>query len=125
MRLGETFAIEPFATDGNGTIKSGSMAYIFSNDMKNKKQLDTTTQRVRNVARQRFGTLPWAGRWLHSKSGNIDVTAAIKILERAGAIHGYAVLYEGKNGMVSQFEHSIFVGSTGAIVSTRRADEQV
>jgi methionyl aminopeptidase len=125
MHLGETFAIEPFATDGNGTIKSGSMAYIFSNDMKNKKQLDTTTQRVRNVARQRFGTLPWAGRWLHSKSGNIDVTAAIKILERAGAIHGYAVLYEGKNGMVSQFEHSIFVGSTGAIVSTRRADEQV
>lgn len=125
MRLGETFAIEPFATDGNGTIKSGSMAYIFSNDMKNKKQLDTTTQRVRNLARQRFGTLPWAGRWLHSKSGNIDVAAAIKILQHAGAIHGYAVLYEGKNGMVSQFEHSLFVGSTGAIVSTRRADEQV
>lgn len=125
MRLGETFAIEPFATNGNGTIKSGSMAYIFSNDMKNKKQLDTTTQRVRNIARKRFGTLPWAGRWLHSKSGNIDVAAAIRILQRAGAIHGYAVLYEGKNGMVSQFEHSVFVGSTGAIVSTRRADEQV
>jgi methionyl aminopeptidase len=125
MRLGETFAIEPFATNGNGSIKSGSMAYIFSNDMKNKKQLDTTTQRVRNIARKRFGTLPWAGRWLHSKSGNIDVAAAIKILQRAGAIHGYAVLYEGKNGMVSQFEHSVFVGSTGAIVSTRRADEQV
>ena len=125
MRLGETFAIEPFATNGNGTIKSGSMAYIFSNDMKNKKQLDTSTQRVRNIARKRFGTLPWAGRWLHSKSGNIDVAAAIRILQRAGAIHGYAVLYEGKNGMVSQFEHSVFVGSSGAIVSTRRADEQV
>jgi methionyl aminopeptidase len=125
MRLGEMFAVEPFATDGNGTIKSGPMAYIFSNDMKSKKQLDTATQRVRNIARQRFGTLPWAGRWLHSKSGNIDVAAAIKNLERAGVIHGYAVLYEGKNGMVSQFEHSLFVGPTGAIVSTRRADEQI
>jgi methionyl aminopeptidase len=123
MRLGETFAIEPFATDGNGTIKSGPIAYIFSNDMKNKKKLDKNSLRVRNVARQRFGSLPWAGRWLHSKNSNIDVTTAIKNLQRAGAIHGYAVLYEGKNGMVSQFEHSVFVGSTGAIVSTRRDDE--
>jgi methionyl aminopeptidase len=125
MRFGETFAIEPFATDGNGTIKSGPRAYIFSNNMKDKKKLDKTTLRVRNIARQKFGSLPWAGRWLHSKSGNIDVAAAIKTLQRAGTIHGYAVLYEGKNGMVSQFEHSIFVGKNGATVSTRRKDEQV
>jgi methionyl aminopeptidase len=125
MRFGETFAIEPFATDGNGTIKSGPRAYIFSNNMKSKKKLDKATLRVRNIARQRFGNLPWAGRWLNSKSGNIDVAAAIRTLERAGVIHGYAVLYEGKNGMVSQFEHSIFVGKTGAIVSTRRKDEHV
>jgi methionyl aminopeptidase len=93
--------------------------------MKNKKKLDKTTLRVRNIARQRFGSFPWAARWLHSKSGNIDVAAAINNLQRAGVIHGYAVLLEGKNGLVSQFEHSIFVGSTGAIVSTRRDDEQV
>jgi len=125
MHLGETYAIEPFATDGNGSIKSGPNAYIFSNNMRSNKKLDKTTQRVRNIARQRFGTLPWAGRWLHSKSGNIDIPTALKILQRAGVIHGYAVLYEGKNGMVSQFEHSIFVGPEGAIVSTRRDDEQV
>lgn len=123
MRLGETFAIEPFATNGNGTIKSGQDAFIFSNDMRNKKKLDDHTLRVRNVARKRFGNLPWASRWIHSKSGDIDVDAAIKNLQRAGAIHGYAVLYEGKNGLVSQFEHSIFVGEKGAIVSTRRDDE--
>ena len=125
MRFGETFAIEPFATDGNGTIKSGPQAYIFSNKLKDKKKLDNTTLRVRNIAREKFGSLPWAGRWLHSRSGNIDVAAAIKILQRAGVIHGYAVLYEGKNGMVSQFEHSVFVGQNGATVSTRRKDEQV
>ena len=32
MRLGETFAIEPFATNGNGTIKSGPRTFIFSNN---------------------------------------------------------------------------------------------
>jgi methionyl aminopeptidase len=75
------------------------------------------------MARQQFGSLPWAGRWLQSKNSNVDVTAAINNLQRAGVIHGYAVLFEGKNGMVSQFEHSIFVGSSGAIVTTRRDDE--
>ncbi len=123
MNLGETYAIEPFATNGNGTIKSGPYAYIFSNNMKNKKKLDRDTLRVRNAARQMFKTLPWAGRWLHGKITGVDVNVAIKALQRSGAIHGYPVLYEGKDGMVSQFEHSIFVGPEGAIVSTRRDNE--
>ncbi|MCK5390122.1 MAG: type II methionyl aminopeptidase, partial [Candidatus Thorarchaeota archaeon] len=123
MNLGETYAIEPFATNGNGTIKSGPYAYIFSNNMKNKKKLDRDTLRVRNAARQMFKTLPWAGRWLHGKITGVDVDVAIKALQRAGAIHGYSVLYEGKDGMVSQFEHSVFVGPEGAIVSTRRDNE--
>ena len=118
MRLGETFAIEPFATTG-----SGSRAYFFSNVLRNKNKIDAHTLRVRNIARKRFGNLPWASRWIHSKSGDIDVETAIQKLERAGAIHGYAVLYEGKDGIVSQFEHSIFVGENGAIVSTRRDEE--
>ncbi|MFX1482876.1 MAG: type II methionyl aminopeptidase [Promethearchaeota archaeon] len=123
MHSGETYAIEPFATNGNGTIKSGPVAYIFSNDIQNKKKVDDHALRVRNIARTKFGNLPWASRWIHSKTGKIDVDAAIKTLQRAGAIHGYHVLYEGKNGIVSQFEHSIFVGENGAIVSTRRDEE--
>ena len=125
MRLGETFAIEPFATNGNGTIKSGSEAYIFSNNLRSKNKLDDYSLRVRDIARKKFGSLPWASRWIRSKSGDIDVDSAIHNLHRAGAIHGYPVLYEGKGGIVSQFEHSIFVGEKGAIVSTRRDEELV
>ena len=123
MNLGETYAIEPFATNGNGAIKSGQYSYIFSNDMKHKKKMDRDALRVRNAARQMFKTLPWAGRWLHGKITGVDVDVAIKALQRSGAIHGYPVLYEAKDGMVSQFEHSIFVGPEGAIVSTRRDNE--
>ncbi len=123
MKQGEMFAVEPFSTDGNGTIRSGRSSYIYSNDMRNKKKLDKLTLQIRNIARQKFGTLPWASRWLHRFKTEIDSDAAIRNLERAGAIHGYPVLIEGKNGMVSQFEHSIFVGPEGAIVSTRRDDE--
>lgn len=124
MSVGEMYAIEPFATNGNGTIRNGPNAYIFSNDLKNKKKIDRTTLRVRNAARQLFKTLPWAPRWLHGKLTGVDIEVAIKALQRAGAIHGYPVLLEGKNGMVSQFEHSIFVGPEGAIVSTRRETER-
>ena len=123
MNLGESYAIEPFATDGNGTIKSGQYSYIFSNSMKNKRKIDRDSLRVRNAARQMFKTLPWAGRWLHGKITGVDVEIALKTLQRSGVIHGYPVLYEGKDGMVSQFEHSVFVGEEGAIVSTRRDNE--
>jgi methionyl aminopeptidase len=123
MNLGETYAIEPFATNGNGTIKSGRTIYIFSNDLKNKKKLDHSALRVRNTSRQLFKSLPWASRWLYGKVGGVDVDVVLKTLQRAGAIHGYPVLFEGKDGMVSQFEHSVFIGEEGAIVSTRRDDE--
>ncbi len=123
MELGETFAVEPFATNGNGTINGAKEAYIFSNNMGNKKKLDKLTMQIRNIARKQFGTLPWASRWLHGLKTDIDIDAAIRNLRMAGAIHGYAVLIEGKRGMVSQFEHSLFVGEEGAIVSTRRKNE--
>ena len=119
MNLGETYAIEPFSTDGNGTIKSDSCVYIFSNDMKNKKKLDRLTLQIRDIARRKFGTLPWASRWLYDEKTKVDITIALKTLLRAGAIHGYPVLLESKDGMVSQFEHSVFVGDEGAIVSTK------
>lgn len=118
MNLGETFAVEPFATDGNGTVKSSPDSYIFANVLTNKKKLDRLTTQIRNAARKRFGTLPWASRWL-SKS-RVDVTAAIHTLLKVGAIRSYPVLIEGKGGMVSQFEHSLFVGEKGAIVTTLR-----
>ena len=118
MYAGETYAVEPFATDGNGTIKSGHASYIFSNNMSSKKKLDRLTLQVRNSARRRFGTLPWAARWLHDDK--IDVQTAIRNLTRAGVISGYPVLLEGKDGIVSQSEHSIFVSEDGAIVTTQR-----
>jgi methionyl aminopeptidase len=118
MNLGETFAVEPFATDGNGTVRSSPDSYIFANVLTNKKKLDRLTSQVRNAARKKFGPLPWASRWL-SKS-QVNVTAALHTLLRAGAIRSYPVLVEGKGGMVSQFEHSLFVGEKGAIVATLR-----
>ena len=121
MNVGETYAVEPFSTDGNGTIRGSHEAFIFANNMRNTKKLDKIVLQVRDAARKRFGSLPWAGRWINDEK--VDVTTALRTLERAGAIHSYPVLIEGKSGMVAQAEHSIFVGENGAVVSTRRRDE--
>ena len=118
MKLGETYAVEPFSTDGNGTIKNSREMYIFSNIMNNKKKVDRIAFWVRNIARQQFKTLPWASRWLYTKKTDVDIASALKILLHNGAIHGYPVLLEGKDGLVSQFEHTLFVGKKGAIVTT-------
>ena len=125
LKMGETYAIEPFATDGNGTIKAASEAYIYSNDMKNKKKTDRRSRRVRDAARKAFGTLPWASRWLHGKVKGVDVNAAINNLTHQGIVRAYPVLIEGQGGMVSQFEHTVFVAEKKAIVTTRRSNEIV
>ncbi|RLI61814.1 MAG: type II methionyl aminopeptidase [Candidatus Thorarchaeota archaeon] len=121
MKEGEVYAIEPFATNGNGTVRSRRDAYIFSNVMSNRSRVDRLANEVRNIARRRFKTLPWASRWL--KSDRYDVDAVIHTLVRAGAVRAYPVLVEGANGMVSQFEHTVFVSKNGAIVLTGRGDE--
>ncbi|MBD3405476.1 MAG: type II methionyl aminopeptidase [Candidatus Lokiarchaeota archaeon] len=120
MMLGECYAIEPFSTDGNGTIRNDRFAYIFSNNLSSKKKLDAISTRVRNIARRKFGSLPWASRWLFGMVENIDLGSVLRTLVRSGVIHSYPVLLEGKQGMVGQAEHSVFVGSDGAIVTTRR-----
>ena len=59
MNLGETYAIEPFATNGNGAIKSGQYSYIFSNDMKNKKKMDRDTLRAVSYTHLTLPTTPY------------------------------------------------------------------
>ncbi|TXT56987.1 MAG: Methionine aminopeptidase [Candidatus Thorarchaeota archaeon] len=120
MKLGECYAIEPFSTDGNGTVRNDRYAYIFSNNISSKKKLDRVSTQVRNVARRRFGSLPWASRWLYHAVPNVDLASALHSLLRSGVIRSYPVLLEGKNGMVAQAEHSVFVGENGAIVTTYR-----
>ncbi len=118
VSVGQVYAIEPFATDGSGAIRNGPDAFIFSNVMSNKSHLDKMLREFRDALRRRFGTLPWASRWISSKK--YDVDALIHQLERAGAVRSYPVLIERGNAMVSQFEHTIFVRRDGVIVTTEQ-----
>ncbi|TFF86709.1 type II methionyl aminopeptidase [Candidatus Thorarchaeota archaeon] len=116
MERGEVYAIEPFSTNGPGSIRAGQATYIFSNVPKARPKLDRLARQLRNTLRKRFRSLPFASRWVRM---NEDVHAAFGRLLQAGAVRGYPVLVEGKGGMVAQFEHTVFVAEDGAVVTTQ------
>jgi methionyl aminopeptidase len=122
IEAGETYAVEPFATDGDGTVRNTEEAFIYSNVMTENVNVDVKAREVLNKARQRFRTLPWAARWLHEDS--FDVVPVIRSLVNNGAFRQYPVLVEGKGGMVAQSEHSLFVSKRGAIVTTARSKQE-
>ena len=121
IEVGETYAVEPFSTDGDGTVRNAKEAFIYSNVMAGNKNMEGEALQVLADARNRFGTLPWASRWLQYKS--FDMAPILRSLVEMGAIHQYPVLIEGKSGMVAQSEHSLFVNDHGAVVTTARNNQ--
>ena len=113
LRVGDTFAIEPFATDGDGYVENGSVKEIYAQ----VKLKPTRISFVRSLLSQisTFNGLPFAKRWL---SGD-KLDMALIQLERDGIITSYPVLVEVSGGLVSQAEHTVIVTEDGCEVTTR------
>jgi methionyl aminopeptidase len=109
LKAGEHIAIEPFATDGEGTVVegAGSEIYLF----KGKKPVrDMNSRKILTYIETEYNGLPFAKRWLTKKFRGVNM--AFTLLERAGAIYQYPRLVERKRGMVAQTEHSLIVGES-------------
>lgn len=106
IKEGMVIAIEPFATNGGGQVKNGKPGNIFrvlrERPLKDKKALEFFDQ-----IRTKFNKLPFCERWCTSIDGK--ATSHLKTLLRHGLISSYPILYEFKNGMVTQAEHTILV----------------
>ncbi|MCL2863379.1 MAG: type II methionyl aminopeptidase [Methanimicrococcus sp.] len=111
--VGDTIAIEPFATDGVGYVENGPVKEIFSQ----LKLKPTRMTFVRHVLEQieEYRGLPFARRWL--EGDKLDL--ALIQLEREKIIMSYPVLVEVSGGMVSQAEHTVIVTEDGCEVTTR------
>lgn len=113
LKEGDVLAIEPFATDGVGTVHDGNWAEIYSLIRKKPVRLPA----VRNVLKQveEYRELPFAKRWL--KSDKLDFV--LLQLEKSGIIHSYPVLLESSGGLVAQAEHTIIVTQDGCEITTK------
>jgi len=105
LEEGEVIAIEPFATNGMGSIGNGP----FGNIMRFRRDPGNADPAVAAMF-GRFRTLPFTARWVTAP----EEQRALEKIRRT--IQTYPVFVERGGGHVAQAEHTVLVGATGAEV---------
>jgi methionyl aminopeptidase len=113
-----TYAIEPFATDGMGMVTEGKAETIFSLRSVDVRGLTDVEKKFLDSIQERFKTLPFSERWISDLGDKTLVESTLKSLTKKKALYSYAVLIEMKKGIVSQFEHTVYVNKDETIVIT-------
>jgi methionyl aminopeptidase len=106
IKEGQVFAVEPFATTGEGFVKDGGLSGIYS--LINPKNVRSGRE-VLNFIMNNFQTLPFHKKYLFKKFQEFKASFGLRILEKEEIIHQYAQLVEKTNGLVSQAEHTVIV----------------
>lgn len=101
------YAIEPFATEGEGIVYDGGKSGIYRLE-KSGGVRDPTARKILQYVQEEYETLPFCERWLTKEFGSRTKLALI-FLEQAGILHHYAQLVEKSHQPVSQAEHTIII----------------
>jgi methionyl aminopeptidase len=116
---GDIFAVEPFATTGEGYVEDLEQVEIFSLYMPSNVRMRQSRKIVEHVIKN-YGMLPFAERWVRKEfTSKLLVSAALKELLQNHFIRGYPVLREVSRGLVAQTEHTILVTKDGCEALTR------
>ena len=101
------YAIEPFATFGNGKVHDGKPSGIYILiDEKNVRS--PIAREVLNYIIEKYKTLPFCSRWIVKKFGT-KALFGLKQLEENQNLHHFPQLVETSGKPVSQIEHTIIV----------------
>ena len=118
LRPNQTIACEPFACDGRGYIDCVGAPEVFGLKRKIKPR-DRLPKEIEDALRETEG-LPFARRTLmRVLDDRKKVEEALVLLKKAKILADYPPLVEKPGVRVSQTEHTIFIGETGAEVLTR------
>lgn len=116
---GEVYAVETFATTGQGYAHETPYVYIYSFI---PFRAPLRSQLARNTLKkivEEFKTLPFAQRWLLKDIPLGSIKLAFRELVNSGLLHQYHVLADIKGSYVSQAEHTLIVTHDGCEVTTR------
>jgi len=114
-RVGEVFAIEPFATSGDGEVVNGEPGNIYRFQGVRKVK-DKDADRLQKAIAREHPSLPFAARWCRTLCDSPK--KSVKALRSAGVLYAYPVLVEKAEGPVSQHEHTVIVAASGAQLIT-------
>ncbi len=117
IHLDEVYAIEPFATNGAGTIFQINRGQIFSCIKKPTFFTSKSKRELWMKLKSRFGSLPFAARWVSDLWKNPD--ERLHKLAKSHILYEYPPLIEYNHGLVSQWEHTVIVTDNEPIVTTK------
>ena len=117
LEAGMVIACEPFATNGEGFIKSGRPGNIFR-IARNTRPREADLREFYDYIIEEFSSFPFCAR-----SCDLDrfpkAEFLVKKLLRQGIASSYAILNEVKGGCVSQWEHTVYIaGPKGEVTTT-------
>ena len=114
MEEGEVFAIEIFASTGEGTVHNTKNSYIYElNPYAGRVPLRRkTSKQILGHINKNYKTLPFAERWL-AKDFRMGVMFGLQELVQQGKIHVHYVLAEQKGEFVAQSEQTILITEDG------------
>jgi len=107
---GDVYAIEPFATNGEGYVVDGGEITIYRLARMRHKNY----QHLIDIISAEAGPLPFTPRWFPQLTDD-----AIREALKAGVLQGYEVLVERSKGFVAQFEDTVYVGENEVIPLVR------
>jgi len=114
LKEGQIFAVEPFATNGEGFVKDGKLGGVYSVVMPRNVR---SGREVLGYIMDKYQTLPFARKWLLNNFSEFKINFSLRILEREAVIQQYHQLVERTNGLVSQTEHTIKVADKPVILT--------
>jgi methionine aminopeptidase, type II len=120
LEEGDVIAIEPFAShNGRGFVGNSDIVEIYS--IRYPVQTRSSGSRAMlNKIIEMGWTEPFALRWFGDAIGSkFELYAAVRELERAGAVEGHPMLIELGDGIVSQHEAEVEVEKGGCKVLTK------
>ncbi|MEM0373100.1 MAG: type II methionyl aminopeptidase [Sulfolobales archaeon] len=118
IQKGQVFAIEPFATNGGGEVIEGKEVTIYALKNYTEKNLTQKESILVKEIYNRFYTLPFNERWLRDIMQPIELREVLRNLVKKNVLRQYPILIESKKGIVTQFEHTVYVDSDRPIVLT-------
>jgi methionyl aminopeptidase len=108
------YAIEPFATTGEGKVYDGNSSNIFA-VINVRGVRGVTAKKILEYVIEKYKTLPFSLREMQEKFGAM-ARLAMKELEQAGIVHNFPQLIEKSHKPVSQAEHSFIKTPDGKII---------
>ena len=119
---GNAYAIEPFASTGDGFVHESGRANIFGVD-EPRPVRNMHARKIMKFVEENYKTLPFAERWLFRdlKMSEFALKVGLRQLLRDKCIKSYPILHDAPQSLVAQAENS-FIKYKGAIIPLVKKD---